>query len=146
MSGIDILSLDQVSAADTPFEFEVKDAAGQPMGLFLSILGNDADRVQKFTRRKVNEDRRNQLLRMKKGKLDEFTPIESDIEYSIEACLVRTVGWRGAKQSFSADLARTLFERNRFIRDQVLEESANAANFLQRKAKRSSSSPNESSD
>lgn len=144
MSGVDVTALDQVSASEVPFEFQVKDATGNPMTSLddqgnpvpfcLQVLGDDAERVHKFMTRKVNEDRRNQKLRLHKGKVDEYTPIENDIEYSIDACIVRTVGWTGTKQAYSEELARTMFRRNKHIRAQVMEESANAANFPQRKA------------
>lgn len=126
--GIRIADLDFAGASDKPFEMQVKDASGAPMEFWLQILGEDSEKVQKFLLRKVNEDRRAMALSAKKGK-GEFSPVENDVEFVIESCLVRTVGWRGAEESFSEDLARLLFKRNKHIRNQVLEESANAANF-----------------
>lgn len=128
-----LADFDQVSAAEQPFEFALKRPDGSPSNVYLSILGDDAEKVQKFTTRRVNEDRRQQVLRAKSRKHDEYTPIEDDINFAIEACVVRTVGWRGMKEPFSPENARKLFTTSRDARAQVLEESAKAANFMQRK-------------
>ena len=129
-----LADFDQVSASETPFEFQLKRADGNPSGVFLSILGDDAEKVQKFTTRRVNEDRRQMVLRAKSRKQDEYTPIEDDISFAIEAAVIRTVGWRGLKEPFSAENARKLFTSSKDARAQVMEESAKAANFMQRKA------------
>lgn len=128
--GIRIADLDFAGASEKPFEFQVKDASGAPLEFWLSILGDDSEKVQKFLTRKVNEERRAMALSARKGK-GEYSPIENDIDFTIESCVVRTVGWRGAEEEFSEDLARLMFRRNKHIRAQVMEESANAANFTQ---------------
>jgi len=126
---IDLETLDHVGASETPFELQMKDAAGNLMEFWVSIIGSDAEKVQKFTLRRLNEQRRANAIKVQKGKLGDVDPLESDIDFAIEAAVIRTVGWRGAKQQFTADLARVLYRRNPHMRQQIIDESNNAANF-----------------
>lgn len=132
--GVDIGELDLVSASDVAFEFEVvspKDERG--LGVFISVVGENADRVQRVLRGEFNRRRKLEVQMQKRNK-QEATPIEEDEQLAIESCVARTVGWRGltkggAEFPFTAENARKLYTSNSAIRAQVAAASNNVANF-----------------
>lgn len=129
--GISIEDLDLNSASETPFEFEVKSpTTGKGIGAFISVYGDSAERVRKFTLKAANRRRQEDADKRKAGKEHQIVPLEETIDYFIDQACVRVATWRGFKQEPTPENIRLLMERNSRIRDQVMEASNNAANFL----------------
>lgn len=128
---ISISDLDLSSASNDGYEFEVRSPrTGNGLGVFLTVLGDQSEKVTAFTRKRQNEKRREAAIAMRRGRpSDDVDTVEDDESFVVEACIVRTVSWRGLAEEFSESNARRLFTTNREIRRQVLEESANLANF-----------------
>lgn len=133
-ASISLGQLDAVSASDTPFEFEVQTPSGAGMGIFLSILGSQSERVVKETNRLVNERRRADAIRQavagSRRPGDAVTPVEDDIGFGQRLSSVRIVGWRGIKEEFSPELALKLCQSNADISGQVLDKSNDMGNFI----------------
>lgn len=129
---ISISDLDLSSASDTGHEFEViSPKTGKGLGVFITVLGDQSEKVAGFTRKRQNEKRREAALAIRRGRpSDDVDTVEDDESFVVEACIVRVVAWRGLAEDFNEANARLLFTTNREIRRQVLEESANLANFM----------------
>ncbi|KVT92709.1 hypothetical protein WK60_14055 [Burkholderia ubonensis] len=128
---ISIADLDLSSASDTGHEFEViSPKTRKGLGVFITVLGDHSEKVTTFIRKHQNAKRREFALSARKGRpSDDVDTVEDDEAFVVEACIVRVTGWRGLAEEFSEANARLLFTTNREIRRQVLEESANLANF-----------------
>lgn len=127
---VSLEDLDLTVGSEQAFELElVSPKTGKPMGVFISVLGDNAPSVQKFLRKHINKARQEDANRVKRGRDEEVRLIEEDVEFAIESCVVRAVGWRNIRDEFTPDNVRKLFTKNPLIRRQVLEASNNAANF-----------------
>ncbi|KVD71789.1 hypothetical protein WI89_00785 [Burkholderia ubonensis] len=128
---ISIADLDLSAASNDGHEFEViSPKTGKGLGVFITVLGDQSERVVAFTRKRQNEKRREAAIAIRRGRpSDDIDTVEDDESFVVEACIVRVTGWRGLAEEFSEANARLLFTTNREIRRQVLEESANLANF-----------------
>ncbi|OJA72712.1 hypothetical protein BGV72_28650 [Burkholderia ubonensis] len=128
---ISLANLDLVSPSNEGHEFEVVSTkTGKGLGVFLTVLGDQSEKVAAFTRKRRNEKRREAAIALRRGRpSDDVDTVEDDESFIVEACIVRTVGWRGLAEDFSESNARRLFTTNHEIRCQVLVESANVANF-----------------
>lgn len=117
---LSLVDLDFNAACEQAHEFEVNSPkTGKPMGVFISVLGDGAAVVREFSIREANKRRK---------ALDAST-FEEDQSIMVEACVMRTAGWRGITESFSLENARKLYVVNPFIRRQVWEESNRVGNF-----------------
>lgn len=130
---ISIADLDLSASSDQGHEFEVSSPkTGKGLGVFITVLGDQSEKVVSFVRKRQNAKRREFALAARRGRpSDDVDSVEDDEAFVVEACIARTIGWRGLAEPFSEDNARRLFARNREIRRQVLEESGNLANFTQ---------------
>ncbi|KVN92536.1 hypothetical protein WK57_30330 [Burkholderia ubonensis] len=128
---ISIADLDLSAASNDGHEFEViSPKTGKGLGVFITVLGDQSEKVVAFTRKRQNEKRREAAIAIRRGRpSDDIDTVEDDESFVVEACIVRVTGWRGLAEEFSEANARLLFTTNREIRRQVLEESANLANF-----------------
>jgi hypothetical protein len=125
---VSLNDLDAVASCDTPFEFQVvSPKTGKPMDVFISVIGDQSDRVKQHARQATNKARLAEATRKIE---DRVITIEEDEQFSVETCVLRTVGWRGIKEPFTAENARTLYTKNVMIRAQVLRHSSNIANFI----------------
>jgi hypothetical protein len=127
---VSLEDLDLTAGSEQAFELElVSPKTEKPMGVFIMVLGDNAPSVQKFLRKHINKARQEDVNRTKRGRDDEVRLIEDDVDFAIQSCVVRTVGWRNIKEEFNEENARKLFTKNPLIRRQVLDASNNAANF-----------------
>lgn len=114
------------------FEFEYVDPAGNKTGIYISVIGSNAEKVRKFSIAEANKVRKESALKSKR-KDNEFTPIEDDIEYFIRDAANRIVAWRGIDQECNAENAEYLCRVNSEIRRQVVEASNELSNFTRSK-------------
>lgn len=114
------------------FEFEYVDPAGNKTGIYISVIGSNAEKVRKFSIAEANKVRREAALKGKR-KDNEFTPIEDDIEYFVRDAANRIVAWRGIDQECNAENAEYLCRVNSEIRRQVVEASNELSNFTKSK-------------
>lgn len=127
--------LDTSKASAEAFEFEYINAAGEPSGVFLSILGSQAEAVTQEVARLVNERRRKEAARDVARKVGtgpravEFETLESDVEFGQRLAAVRLVGWRGITEPWSPENALRLCRGNRELAAQVTMQSDMTGNF-----------------
>jgi hypothetical protein len=130
---IDVISLDDlnlVSASENSFEFEYLRGDGRPTGVFISVLGSQAPKVQEWIRKNLNRRRTQEAIAAKRGKEVERL-VEDDEEFGIGAAAIRVVGWRNIKEPYSPEAAIKLCRNNSEVREQIFEASNNLANFTQ---------------
>lgn len=114
------------------FEFEYIDPAGNKTGIYISVIGSNAEKVRQFSIAEANKVRKESALKSKR-KDNEFTPIEDDIEYFIRDAANRIVAWRGINQECNTENAEYLCRVNSEIRRQVFEASNELSNFTRSK-------------
>lgn len=117
---------------ENAFEFQYVDPAGNKTGIYISVIGSNAEKVRQFSINEANRARKDAALKGKR-KDNEFTPIEEDIEYFIRDAANRIVAWRGIDQECNAENAQYLCRINSEIRKQVVEASNELSNFTQSK-------------
>lgn len=131
---LSLADLDARTASDAPVEFEYITPAGDPSGVFLSVLGAQSDKVTSEVHRLVNDRRKKEAAQAstRMGGRDQavWTPIEDDIAFGQRLAAVRLVGWRGIKEEFSADNALKLCQSNADVADQVTKTSNDSARFM----------------
>lgn len=127
-TGLSFEDLDLVIASENAYEFEYLRSDGGDTGVFITVLGSQAPKVQDWVRKTLNRRKSQDQLAAKRGKEVERT-IEDDEQFGIDAAAIRVVGWRGITEPYSAENATRLMERNSEIREQVFEASNNLGNF-----------------
>lgn len=126
-----VFSLDDlnlVQASENSYEFEYLRGDGRPTGVFISVLGSQAPKVQEWIRKTLNRRRAQEAIAAKRGKEVERL-VEDDEEFGIGAAAIRVVGWKGIKEPYSPEAAMKLCQNNSEIRDQIFEASNNLGNF-----------------
>ena len=126
--GLSLADLDLVSASENAYEFEYLRPDGSDTGVFVTVLGAQAPKVQDWVRKTLNRRKSQDQLAAKRGKEIERT-IEDDEQFGIDAAAIRVVGWRGITEPYSHENALILMERNNELREQVFEASNNLGNF-----------------
>jgi len=122
---------------ENAFEFQYIAPGGVKSGIYISVIGSNAEKVRQHSISEANRARKEAALRKEaeqKGKTcNEFTPIEEDIEYFIRDAAIRIVAWRGIEQECNAENAQHLCRINSEIRRQAVEASNELSNFTQSK-------------
>jgi hypothetical protein len=152
-AALSIDDLDAVKASTEAFEFEYINAAGEPTGVFLSVLGAQSEKVTSEIAKLVNARRKKEAAREVQrrvgvgSKTVEFETVESDVEFGQRLAAVRMAGWRGVGQTtgldddqlgrfrpisepFTPENALKLCRINREIATQVTLQSDTMANFM----------------
>ena len=93
-TGLSFEDLDLVSASENAYEFEYLRSDGGDTGVFITVLGSQAPKVQDWVRKTLNRRKSQDQLASKRGKEVERT-IEDDEQFGIDAAAIRVVGWRG---------------------------------------------------
>jgi hypothetical protein len=127
-TGLSLADLDLVTASENAFEFEYLRPDGRDTGVFVTVLGKDAPRVQGWVRKTLNRRKTQDTLAAKRNKEIERT-IEEDEQFGIDAAAIRIVAWRGINEEYTHENALILMERNSELREQVFEASNNLGNF-----------------
>lgn len=131
-AGVSLADLDLCAASDQPFEFEYL-KSGQPTGVFLSVLGSNAEKVTAESNRLINERRKAAQYAEAKNRgarnPDNIITIESDIAFGQRLAAVRLVGWRGITEPFTPELGLKLCRINADATAQIIERSDDMGNF-----------------
>ena len=127
-TGLSLDDLNLVAASEDSYEFEYLRSDGRATGVFISVLGSQAPKVQEWVRKNLNRRRAQEALAAKRGKEIERT-VEDDEEFGVNAAAIRICGWRGISEPFTPEAAHTLCANNPEVRDQVFEASNNLGNF-----------------
>lgn len=135
--GFDGTAFDPIAASEQGHTIElVNPATGKPFGATVTIVGEDAERMQEWQRRFFDRVQREERLSKKSGR-----PIERSYddlqEQLVQKAVAHTTGWSGffaAGQEipFSPSAAEGVFRRQRWLRDLVLEEARVLGNFVRR--------------
>lgn len=125
------ISIDDINArayAAKGHEFELEYPKGTGLGVFLTILGDQAQAVEDFEVELADKRVQESVALAQDGKP---TPrsTKQTLRDNIERAVVRVVGWRGIAEEFSADLVKRLLTNNPDFVDQVLAESRKRGNF-----------------
>lgn len=149
---ISLNDLDATAKNSEAFEFEYLNSEGEPTGIFLSVVGSQAERVTSAIAKLVNERRRKEAAKevarrlQPNAKAIQFETLESDVEFGQRLAAVRLVGWRGPGQvdglteeqvarfqgitdPWTEDNAHRLCRTNRDISAQVTIQSDAMGNF-----------------
>lgn len=133
--GFDLAKNNLAEAAETGYEFELKfPGTGEGTGAFIKIRGEESKVVKAFGRKKYNEYQMRVQQAKRRGKEPEDYTIEEAEEMAIESAFIRVISWRGFEDNgkpyeFNQANAEKLFKENSWIREQVMEESAQLLNF-----------------
>jgi hypothetical protein len=131
---LDLEKIDTPAAAEAGHEIEL-DYNGKPCGWFVTVRGEYAPTVKKWQLSVGNKFRLKEWQEKRKGKGDNPAPMtEEDMEIGLRGAAVRIAGFRGimfgGKQfEFSGSNAYELVRRHPPFADQILEASADIANF-----------------
>ena len=132
----DIAELDTTKACDRGAEMElVHPVTGEPLGIYITILGKDSTVFREHIREAVNDRLRREQLARKRGKdLEPETVEKSELE-AIELLTLCTKGWRnmvmgGQELEFTPSNVRKVYTDYPWIRKQVDEGIANLELFM----------------
>lgn len=123
---ISLEGLDAVKAGNNPFEFEYKFNNGKGSGVFLQVLGSEAETVAIETAAIMAEERARKQATEATGGAYEFNAVA----LGKRLASIRIVGWKGIKEEFSKENARRLCDSNQMIADQVMQKSNALENFI----------------
>lgn len=126
---ISIFDFDERAENEKGVEIELAKASGARTGIFVTVIGEQSEKVQAHVFRTINARRRQDLANARKGKNAEVRPIEDDVEMTLDKAVVSVTGWRGPKEDFSESNLRKLLERNPTFVTQILEASADSTLF-----------------
>ncbi|MHB1125240.1 MAG: hypothetical protein ACYC0T_21330 [Ramlibacter sp.] len=130
----DLAKIDTPAACEAGHEIELI-YNGAKTGWFVTVKGDMAPSVKRWHLEQGNKFRMKEWREKRKGKADNPEPMtEADLELGLRGAAVRVAGFRGiifAGQPFpfSEANAYELVRRHPPFADQILEESAEVANF-----------------
>lgn len=133
---LDLEKIDTPKAAEAGHEIEL-DYNGQPSGWFVNVRGEYAPSVKRWQLSVGNKFRIKEWRGKRNGKgetPDAVTMTEEDLELGLRGAAVRVIGFRGivfggSPFEFSEANAYELVRRHPPFADQILEASADVANF-----------------
>jgi len=130
----DLVKDDFTKAAELGYTFELKLPTGAPSGAKLTVIGEMSKPVKDYSRKKFAEWQQKQAIAKRKGKEVEELSLDEAEELAVEAALVRLIGWEGIQENgkdvaFSKEKAAEVLRAHSWIRDAVMQESADITNF-----------------
>ncbi len=110
----------------------VHPATGDKLGGVIVVRGDESKEVQNYNRKRFQELQKRE--RMNKGKSTDYTLAEIE-DIGIESAIVRVMGWKNIKKDgieldFNKENAEMVFRDYPWIRNQVMEASADLNLFL----------------
>lgn len=124
--------------AEVGYEFELKlPVTDEGTGAFIKVRGDDSKTVKSFGRRKLAEYQARAAAAKKRGKEPDDLTYEEAEDVAIEAAIIRIIDWRGIndggeKVVFTKESADKILREHSWIREQIMEESAQVLNFRSR--------------
>lgn len=139
----DLKALNQVKASEAGYEYEfISEASPEGTGVFVTVLGEQSDKVKAWVRKKVDAKRYINLQREKSRK-DNISNYEDDEAENIEAAAIRIVSWKGIYKDAAAQVleevecnlenAKLICGMNNEFLLQVIKNSNDIANFTKAK-------------
>lgn len=133
----DLVKDDFNKSSEIGYTFELKLPTGAPSGAKLTVIGEMSKTVRDYSRKKFAEWQQKQAIAKRKGKEVEELSLEEAEELAVEAALVRLVGWEGILENgkevpFTKEKAADVLRTHSWIRDAVMQESADITNFRPR--------------
>ncbi|MBO9602541.1 MAG: hypothetical protein J7496_08545 [Novosphingobium sp.] len=130
-----IAALNPEVAADKGHEFEIL-AAGEPTGMFLTVVGKESSLYKQAMRARINAARKDEAAAVSKGaSVVAFRPVEKDISDAIEILADCTIAWRGVvieeaegEAEFNRENVVRLYGYD-FVREQADAEVMKLGNF-----------------
>lgn len=121
------------------YEFEVLKPNGDKTGAFITVYGPESKTFTAYQRRKIKEQERKEKLAKGKNK-DVGLTTDELFEVITENAVARIKTWRGFANGtdskgnpievpFDPDTAFEILDKNKWIRDQVVEASSDVENF-----------------
>lgn len=130
----DLVKQDFNKSAEIGYAFDLKLPTGESSGAKLTVIGEMSAPVKQYSRKKFAEYQMKQSIARRKGKDIEDMSLEDAEELAVEQALVRLVDWDGIledgkKVPFTKEKATEVLKAHSFIREQVMQESADITNF-----------------
>lgn len=130
---LDLAVKNFTDAAEAGYEFELVLPTGENAGAFITVRGDESKIVKAYARRKYQEYQMREQMAKRKGKSADLTLEEAE-ELAVEAAVTRIISWKGIGEAgkeipFSEDNATRILKDHPWIRNQVMEESAQILNF-----------------
>ncbi|WP_233236342.1 hypothetical protein [Bordetella sp. LUAb4] len=130
---LNIADLDLRSPSNEGAEVEITRPDGSGTGVYIRVLGEQSETVERFIVRKADE----RAARIVEARLRDKSAGDTGLvsarvvlDDEIESATVRTAGWRGLSEPYTEDNARKLFTLNRLIARQVIAASQDEALFM----------------
>ena len=122
--------------AETGYEFEVKLPDGTSTDFFITVRGDLSPIVNKYSKQSATKQMMKEIQDKKRNKGEQ--PLDfDDLEAQLtEAASIRVITWRGLEEGKGnvteptpENITRILTQHT-WIREQILEEGGNKANFI----------------
>lgn len=130
-----VLSFEQLNLnkqCEESVEVEYVTPDGTHTGVFISVIGKHAEKVQRYSMKHLDKLRAFAENSNKQGK-SALISSEENLDYVIKDAALRISGWRGIDQEYSPEMAEKLCTINAEIRDLVVRTSNDLANFTKGK-------------
>ena len=131
----DLIKTNLAEMAETGYEFEVKLPDGSSTDFFITVRGNLSPIVKKHGKELFNKDQTKQISDKRRGMGEQPINLDDMEQTLIDSAVVRIITWKGLEEDgkpveFSKEAAQRVMTEHSWIREQVLEEGNNAANFI----------------
>lgn len=128
-----IADLNLNKKCENGYEFEYLMPDGSKSGIFVTVLGAHAPKIQQWINKQFNMRRQQEAMQAKRNQGDAPRLVEEDIEFGVELMAIRITGWRGLDDAYSPATALTWCETDATLVEQVKMHSDNLANFTRSK-------------
>lgn len=131
----DLQKNDLSKAAEAGYEFELKlPGTAEATGAFVTVRGDQSPVVKAYGRKKYSEFRMKEQAAKRRGKEVEELSLDEAEDIAVESAIVRIITWRGIADGgkelpFSEENAKTVLKAHSWVREQIVEESAQLLNF-----------------
>ena len=122
--------------AETGYEFEVKLPDGSSTDFFITVRGDLSPIVNKYTKQLATKQMIKDIQDKKRNKGEQpldFDELETQLT---EAAGIRVITWRGLEEGKgnvtepTPENVKRILTQHTWIREQILEEGGNKANFI----------------
>ncbi len=122
--------------AETGYEFEVKLPDGTSTDFFITVRGDLSPVVNKYTKQLATKQMMKEIQDKKRNKGEQpldFDELETQLT---EAASIRVITWRGLEEGKgnvtepTPENVKRILTQHTWIREQILEEGGNKANFI----------------
>ncbi len=122
--------------AETGYEFEVKLPDGTSTDFFITVRGDLSPVVNKYTKQLATKQMMKEIQDKRRNKGEQpldFDELETQLT---EAASIRVITWRGLEEGKgnvtepTPENVKRILTQHTWIREQILEEGGNKANFI----------------